>query len=135
MDPEKPPLLIREDDPIEFTQPNGKTRTIGFHVDDMTTGKHAFLRYTTRFWIHNSHALTCDLLAEYREEYGDPELMYVIDKDTKELFRYRVRDFVRGRTIEDNRQTQFALNADENIGCWEKGWQYVVTEDEADTDD
>lgn len=127
MDPDKPPLLVRESESFKFTQPNGVTRNVGYHVDDMTTGKKGFLRYTPLFRKHNSYALTCDLLKEIND---DIELIYVIDKDSRELFRFTVEDFVKAPLIRDNRQDQYAPNRDQHRGRWKNGDQYVVVEGE-----
>lgn len=91
---------------------NGKP--VGTYALDEDTGKIVFVRWSVLFRIRDSYAFSADLLEEI-----DASTIYVIDNDTKKVYRFRWDDYYDGPLEEFNGELQFCLPRSEATGEWE----------------
>jgi len=65
--------------------------------------------------VEHSYPFTVDILENLRDEVTK---IYIVDKKTKSIFRFRLETYLDSRVLKMNNQSQFVPPRTENTGMW-----------------
>ena len=87
----------------------------GYFGVEQYSGEKVYVTWKNLFRIQNSYSITIELF----DRVKDVDSIYIVDKETEVMYKFKPETYKNGRKVWANGQMQFAPDLSENCGYWE----------------